>query len=107
VKGDLHFAGDVVYDIGMAVKKKTQRRKDSKIQRSKKVEESMVMDDVMIQESNNPIKVEKKDEEWGEPLDPQEEKVLDWILKGVVIFILGWLGLSILLVIGGYFGLWK
>lgn len=49
---------------------------------------------------------EKKDEEWGEPLDPQEEKVLDWILKGVVAFVLGWLGLSILLVIGGYFHLW-
>jgi len=49
----------------------------------------------------------KKDNEWGEALDPQEEKVLDWILKGVVIFILGWLGLSILLVIGGYFGIWK
>lgn len=47
------------------------------------------------------------EQEWGEKLDPQEEKVLDWILKGVVIFILGWLGLSILLVIGGYFGIWK
>jgi hypothetical protein len=43
----------------------------------------------------------------GEALDPKEEKMLDWILNGVVIFILGWLGLSILLVIGGYFGLWK
>jgi hypothetical protein len=40
-------------------------------------------------------------------LDPQEEKILDWILKGVVAFILGWLGLSILMVIGGYFGIWK
>lgn len=52
-------------------------------------------------------KASEGEQEWGEPLDPQEEKVLDWILKGVVIFILGWLGLSILLVIGGYFGLWK
>ena len=43
----------------------------------------------------------------GEKLDPKEEKMLDWILNGVVIFILGWLGLSVLLVIGGYFGLWK
>jgi len=42
----------------------------------------------------------------GEPLDPQEEKVLDWILKGVVFFILGWLALSLLLVVGGYFHLW-
>lgn len=40
-------------------------------------------------------------------LDPQEEKVLDWILKGVVAFILGWLGLSILMVAGGFFGIWK
>ena len=53
-----------------------------------------------------PVVVEKKEEDWGEPLDPQEEKVLDWILKGVVAFVLGWLGLSILLVIGGYFHLW-
>lgn len=53
------------------------------------------------------IAAEEKNNDWGEPLDPQEEKVLDWILKGVVAFILGWLGLSILLVIGGYFGLWK
>jgi hypothetical protein len=43
----------------------------------------------------------------GQALDPQEEKVLDWILKGVVAFILGWLGLSILMVVGGYFGIWK
>lgn len=40
-------------------------------------------------------------------LDPQEEKMLDWILKGVVAFILGWLGLSILMVVGGFFGIWK
>jgi hypothetical protein len=45
-------------------------------------------------------------EEEGQ-LDPQEEKVLDWILKAVVAFILGWLALSILMVIGGYFGVWK
>jgi len=44
--------------------------------------------------------------EGGEPLDPQEEKLLDWILKAVVFFVLGWLGLSVLLVIGGYFHLW-
>jgi hypothetical protein len=41
-----------------------------------------------------------------EKLDPQEEKVLDWILKGVVGFILAWLGLSVLMVIGGLFHLW-
>ncbi|KKU56651.1 hypothetical protein A3H89_00345 [Candidatus Amesbacteria bacterium RIFCSPLOWO2_02_FULL_48_11] len=46
-------------------------------------------------------------EEMGEgQLDPGEEKILDWVLKGVIAFILGWLGLSILLVIGGYFHLW-
>lgn len=39
-------------------------------------------------------------------LDPQEEKVLDWILKAVVAFVLGWLALAILMVIGGYFHLW-
>lgn len=39
-------------------------------------------------------------------LDPQEEKMLDWILKGVVTFVLAWLGLSVLLVIGGLFKLW-
>ncbi len=39
-------------------------------------------------------------------LDPQEEKVLDFILKAVVVFVLGWLGLAILMVIGGFFHLW-
>ncbi len=48
----------------------------------------------------------KEEEEEGK-LDPQEEKILDWILKAVVAFILGWLLLSILMVIGGYFGIWK
>lgn len=42
-----------------------------------------------------------------EKLDPQEEKILDWILKGVVIFVLGWLALGVFLAIGGYFGWWK
>jgi len=51
------------------------------------------------------VKKEETLEEEGQ-LDPQEEKVLDWILKAVVAFILGWLGLSILMVIGGYFGIW-
>ena len=49
-----------------------------------------------------------REAEMGEDkLDPAEEKMLDRILNGVVIFILGWLGLSVLLVIGGYFGMWK
>lgn len=50
------------------------------------------------------IKPEKPEGE--DRLDEQEEKILDWILKGVVAFILGWLGLAILMVLGGYFHLW-
>jgi hypothetical protein len=55
--------------------------------------------------SNKPVVPEPEVAD-GEKLDPQEEKVLDWILKGVVGFILAWLGLSILMVIGGLFHLW-
>ena len=56
-----------------------------------------------------PVMPEKKQDEMGVDgnLDPEEEKMLDWILKGIVWFVLGWLALSVLLVIGGYFGLWK
>lgn len=43
----------------------------------------------------------------GGQLDPKEEKVLDWILNGVVVFVLGWLALGVLLSVGGLFGLWK
>ena len=53
------------------------------------------------------VEVKKDEMEMEGNLDPQEEKMLDWILKGIVWFVLGWLGLSVLLVIGGYFGLWK
>ena len=49
----------------------------------------------------------KKDDLIGGQLDPKEEKVLDWILNGVVIFVLGWLALGVLLSVGGLFGLWK
>jgi hypothetical protein len=42
----------------------------------------------------------------GGQLDPKEEKMLDMILNGVVIFVLGWLGLGILLSVGGLFHLW-
>ncbi len=49
----------------------------------------------------------KKDDVIGGQLDPKEEKVLDWILNGVVIFVLGWLALGVLLSVGGLFGLWK
>lgn len=50
---------------------------------------------------------EKRDDLIGGQLDPKEEKVLDWILNGVVIFVLGWLALGVLLSVGGLFGLWK
>ena len=48
----------------------------------------------------------KASEGLGGELDPKEEKMLDWILNAVVIFVLGWLGLGILLSIGGLFHLW-
>lgn len=50
---------------------------------------------------------EKKDDFLGGELDPKEEKALDWILNGIVIFVLGWLALGILLSVGGLFHLWK
>ncbi len=37
----------------------------------------------------------------GGELDPKEEKVLDWILNGIIIFVLAWLGLGILLSVRG------
>ncbi len=49
----------------------------------------------------------KVDELLGGELDSKEEKMLDMILNGVVIFILGWLGLGVLLSVGGLMGLWK
>lgn len=63
------------------------------------------------EESAPAVAVEAKSTGWdsgleAEPMDPGEEKMLDWILKGIVGFILGWLLLSILMVIGGYFRLW-
>ena len=30
----------------------------------------------------------------SDQLDPKEEKMLDWILNAIVIFVLGWLGLE-------------
>ncbi|MEK7504626.1 MAG: hypothetical protein AAB550_03980 [Patescibacteria group bacterium] len=42
----------------------------------------------------------------SDQLDPKEEKMLDWILNAIVIFVLGWLGLGILLSVGGLFHLW-
>ncbi len=51
--------------------------------------------------------VKKPDEFLGGELDPKEEKVLDWILNGIIIFVLGWLALGILLSVGGLFHLWK
>ncbi len=48
-----------------------------------------------------------KDDLLGGDLDPKEEKVLDWILNAIIIFVLSWLGLGILLSLGGLIGLWK
>jgi hypothetical protein len=42
----------------------------------------------------------------ADELDPKEEKILDWILNGIIVFVLGWLGLGILLSVGGLFKLW-
>jgi len=54
------------------------------------------------------VKVSEKNVEdvVGGQMDPKEEKVLDWILNGVVVFVLGWLALGVLLSVGGLFGLW-
>ena len=78
------------------------------VKRSKKAKTT-----VAVEQPAQPLAAEVAVPKWrmegeGEDkLDPQEEKILDWILKGVVAFILGWLALSILMVIGGYFGMWK
>lgn len=73
--------------------------------KTKKVEEKPVVSQA-VKEAVKPSWHKEETEDEGK-LDPQEEKVLDWILKAVVAFILGWLVLSILMVIGGYFGIWK
>jgi hypothetical protein len=85
----------------MAVKQSKSKSK-SKIE---KVEEKPVVAEVKSEVKLPKWRMEGAAEEGA--LDPQEEKILDWILKGVVAFILGWLALSILMVIGGYFGIWK
>ena len=46
-------------------------------------------------------KVEEKNEWGGDKLDPAEEKMLDRILMGIVIFVLAWLALGVLLSIKG------
>jgi hypothetical protein len=81
-----------------AVKKKTTKTSKSVVEDEVKV----VPSEVSMPKWHETSEVADEDK-----LDPAEEKMLDNILKGVVIFILGWLGLSILLVIGGYFGMWK
>lgn len=54
------------------------------------------------------VKKEPKTDDWlAGDLDPKEEKVLDWILNAIIIFVLGWLALGVLLSVGGLFGLWK
>ncbi len=57
--------------------------------------------------SKDSVKPVQQEENWdGEKIDPAEEKMLDLILKCVVGFVLVWLGLSFLLVLGGLFRLW-
>lgn len=51
--------------------------------------------------------VKKKDDLLGGQLDPKEEKVLDWILNAIVVFVLGWLALGIGMAVLGLFGVWK
>lgn len=53
------------------------------------------------------VKEEPKNDLVGGELDPKEEKVLDWILNAIVVFVLGWLALGVLLSVGGLFHLWK
>lgn len=48
-----------------------------------------------------------KDDFLGGELSQKEEKTLDMILNGVIVFVLAWLGLGILLSVGGLFNLWK
>lgn len=61
--------------------------------KKKKVSEEVVPVEV--------ARVEDKNEWGGEKLDPAEEKMLDRILTGIVIFVLGWLTLGILLSVKG------
>lgn len=79
----------------MATKKKVSLSKEKMINEAEVVEEKAEM--------KNDIKMDETED----VLDPAEEKMLDRILMGVVIFILGWLALSIILVVLGYFGVWK
>ena len=56
--------------------------------------------------TNDKLQINTKSEIQTDQLDPKEEKILDWILNGIIVFVLGWLGLGILLSIGGLFHLW-
>jgi hypothetical protein len=56
---------------------------------------------VLEQQAVEEVKTEVKEVWEGEKLDPGEEKVLDMILKGIVMFVLGWLALGVLLSVKG------
>ncbi len=56
--------------------------------------------------TNDKLQINTKSEIQTDQLDPKEEKILDWILNGIIVFVLGWLGLGILLSVGGLFHLW-
>ena len=56
--------------------------------------------------TNDKLQINTKSEIQTDQLDPKEEKILDCILNGIIVFVLGWLGLGILLSVGGLFHLW-
>ena len=80
--------------MGYIIEEMAAKKMKSKVMKAKEVFESQV-ESVM----------EKKMDvanEFESGLDPAEEKTLDKMLMAIVWFILGWLGLSLLLVFRGY-----
>lgn len=76
--------------------KKVSRSKPKLTRKDEVMEKPVMAETPVVKETN------QDDDLFGEKLDPAEEKMLDRILMAVVIFILAWLGLSILLVLRGY-----
>jgi hypothetical protein len=68
----------------------------TKVKKSKKVIEPVA--ELVVPAKSDEV---EKNEWGGDKLDPAEEKLLDRILMGIVIFVLGWLALGILLSIKG------
>jgi hypothetical protein len=57
---------------------------------------------VATKKSQVPIVQDKEDR-----VDTAEDKFLDKVLMGIVVFVLGWLALGVLMAVGGLFGIWK